>query len=108
MFMMPLDSRPGTYWPEGQDLPSGAPTESERAEAIELGNLHPAFLGGAFLDDALPGEVEIARIELRSTTADVMSVRARPAGDGIAYRIVDEYEDEWRIPRDESAQPLTL
>ncbi len=107
--MTPLDERPATYWPEGRNLPSGAPTEAERAESAVLGTtLHPSFLGGAYLPEALPGEVEIAHIEFRSTTADVISMRARPIGNGIAYRLVDEYENEWQIPQDRSQQPLTL
>jgi hypothetical protein len=44
-------------------------------------------------------EVEIARVELESTTADVISLRVRPAGSRIKYRLADEYETEFRLPR---------
>ena len=39
-----------------------------------------------------------------------MSVRARPDGDGIAYRVIDEYPEDssWRLPIERSEQPLTL
>ena len=85
--MTDIDQRPLTYWPEGSEVPSVAESET---------------------DDALPGEVEIAFIELKSTLGDVMSVRARPIGERIAYRVVDENEGAWRLPRDESDEPLTL
>jgi len=54
------------------------------------------------------GEVEIARICLRSTTSDVISLRARPNEAGIAYRIVDEYEGKFFLPITQSKLPLTL
>jgi hypothetical protein len=51
-----------------------------------------------YLPDCLPGEVEIARIELKSTTGDVISVRARPLGrTRIAYRVIDEYPEDWTL-----------
>lgn len=87
---------------------SGAPSPTQRAEAIELGKQHPAFLGGAYLPDGAPSEVEIARIESRSTTGDVMSIRARREGRHIAYRVVDEYEMHWVVPMSSSEAPLTL
>jgi hypothetical protein len=105
---MDMDQRPETYWPEGRPAPSGAPTESERAEAKELGKQHPAFMGGAYLPDGLDGEVEIARLDSQSVTGDVMSLRAHRAGDRIAYRLVDEYEVDWHLPIPESDAPLTL
>lgn len=58
-----------------------------------LGRLHPWFMGGEYLPDYLPGELEIARIVLESTTMDVVSIRARPDGRLIRYRVVDEYPD---------------
>lgn len=59
-----------------------------------LGNVHPMFLGGNFLPDATNGEIEIARIEIASTTGDVTALLARPERGKIHYRIVDEYEGE--------------
>ena len=77
-----------------------------------LGCLHPWFMGGEFLPDYLPGELEIARIVLESTTMDVASVRARPDGRLIRYRVVDEYPDigpfQVLTGPTISAQPLTL
>ena len=73
-----------------------------------LGQIHPSFMGGEYLPLSLPGEVEIARICLRSTTADVISLRARPVGAGISYRVVDEYEGEFSLPIVLSESPLSL
>ncbi len=76
-----------------------------------LGPLHPWWMGGEFLPAYLPGEVEIARIVLASTTMDVTSVRARPADGRISYRVVDEYPDIGPFVSLEptiSERPLTL
>jgi hypothetical protein len=73
-----------------------------------LGRIHPSFMGGEYLPPYLPGEVEIARICLRSTTSDVISLRARPAPEGITYRVVDEYDAEFYLPIPASKEPLTL
>jgi hypothetical protein len=75
-----------------------------------LGRIHPALMGGEYLPRLRPGEVEIARIVLQSVTLDVISVRARPVGTRIAYRVVDEQAGACRYecrPRT-SARPLTL
>lgn len=76
------------------------------------GAIHPSHLGGEFLPDPRLGEVEIARVELASVTADVYQVLACPTSDGrIGYRVVDEYWDEgsrFDIEPDTSDQPLTL
>ncbi len=58
-----------------------------------LGPLHPWWMGGEYLPKYLPGEAEITRIVLESTTMDVTSIRARPDGRLIRYRVVDEYPD---------------
>jgi hypothetical protein len=77
-----------------------------------LGALHPAWMGGEYLPDCLPGEVEIARIVLASTTQDVLSVRARRRGGRYRYRMVDEYPEPgqpgWICRPASSARPLTL
>lgn len=91
------------------------------AERDSWGRLHPALMGGEYLPELEEGEVEIVRIELQSTTADVIQVRAKPVGDNsgedasagrIRYRVVDEYTD---IPEHNpecspelSDQPLNL
>jgi hypothetical protein len=51
------------------------------------------------------------RIELDSTTSDVISLWARPIGRKrlrIAYTLVDEYDTEYGIRPARTARPLTL
>jgi hypothetical protein len=57
----------------------------------QLSQIHPTFMGGEYLPDCGRNEVEIVRIELESTTYDVISLRARPAGSRIAYSLVDSH-----------------
>jgi hypothetical protein len=77
-----------------------------------LGSHHPSWMGGEYLPRYLPGEVEIARIALDSTTQDVISFRARRRRGGrrILYRVVDEYPEgaDWTWRPASSAQPLTF
>jgi hypothetical protein len=73
-----------------------------------LGEIHPSFMGGEYLPNYDRSEVEIARIELESTTFDVISLRARPVGTRIKYRLVDEYSTEFRLPQQTSRQPFPL
>ncbi len=99
------------YWNAGRleeldpallnDVPDDAVRQS-------LGRIDPSFMGGEYLSAYLYGEVEIARICLRSTTSDVISLRARPNEAGIAYRIVDEYKGDFFLPITQSKLPLTL
>jgi hypothetical protein len=70
--------------------------------------IHPSFMGGEYLPDYGRDEVEIARIELESTTSDVISVRARPRGKRIEYSVRDEYQTEYRLAQKTSRQPLSL
>lgn len=79
--------------------------ESQRER---LGLIHPSFMGGEYLPNYGRSEVEIARIELESTTSDVISLRARPSGSRIKYRLVDEYQTEFRLPQQTSVQPFSL
>jgi len=72
------------------------------------GLIHPTFMGGEYLPDYGRSEIEIARIELASTTNDVISLRARPIGSRIKYRLVDEYSSEFRLPQQTSSQPFSL
>jgi hypothetical protein len=60
------------------------------ADRKALEALHPMFMGGNYLPDTETGEVEIARIRIRSTTFDVTCVCARPVDGEIHYRVVDE------------------
>ena len=64
--------------------------EDRRARAA----IHPSFMGGEYLPDYEEGELEMARLSLRSVTADVISIRLRRTEDGFVYRIVDEYMDQ--------------
>ena len=60
----------------------------------ELGRIHPYFMGGEYLPGFLPGETVVGRIDLKSTTHDVIELRARPLSDGrIGVRWVDEYPE---------------
>jgi hypothetical protein len=80
----------------------------DQCRALE--RIHPLFMGGNYLPGLRPGEVEIARIFIQSTTGDVTAVYARRVGDRIRYRVVDEYDGETlegKTTRD-SAKPLTL
>jgi len=72
------------------------------------GSIHPMLMGGEYLPDYEEGEVEIARVALDSTTCDVISVRARPEGKRIRYRVVDEYSSDYVLEFDQSNKPLTL
>ena len=51
-----------------------------------IGRIHPSFMSGEYLPNYARHEVEIARIELESTTSDVISVRARLSGERIKTR----------------------
>jgi hypothetical protein len=82
-------------------------SESDRRRA---GAIHPSLMGGEYLPDNDPGEIEIARITLASVTQDVTSVYAARTSDGIRFRVVDEYDGETLTAPSEftSAEPLTL
>ena len=57
-------------------------------------------MGGEYLPGYRRNEVEIVRIELDSTTSDVISLRARPIGrkrPRIVYTLVDEHQTELRL-----------
>jgi hypothetical protein len=75
-----------------------------------LESIHPMFMGGNYLPDTEDGEVEIARIRIRSTTLDVTSVYARTEGGLIRYRVVDEYDGDTLDGPSETttALPMTL
>jgi hypothetical protein len=76
--------------------------EDRRARAA----IHPSFMGGEYLPDFEEGELEVARLSLRSVTADVISVRLRRTEDGFVYRIVDEYMDQY--PNGLLGEPTTI
>lgn len=72
--------------------------------------IHPMFMGGNYLPDTEDGEVEIARISIKSTTYDVTCVYARRDGGAIHYRVVDEYEGDTLQGTTETRtdKPMTL
>lgn len=113
-----LDFVPETYWDEldshvGKDL-----NEFERRlraaistgvwSDIRLPAVRFGFEGGNYLPKFLNCEVEIARLALESTTWDVKSIRARPTSRGIAYRIVDEYDNKYSFRPKTSRRPLSM
>jgi hypothetical protein len=85
---------------------AGLPEEERNA----IGRIHPLLMGGEYLPDQDEGEIEIARIEINSTTGDVTSVYARQDGPIIRYRVVDEYDGGTLSGPTEctSTEPLTL
>ena len=72
------------------------------------GAVHPSHLGGEYLPRRRKDEVEIARISLRSVTADQISLRARRLVGRIGYRIVDEYSSTYVCHPANSVSPLSL
>jgi hypothetical protein len=82
------------------------PDEDRRA----LGRLHPSFMGGEYLPDRRDTEVEIARINIDSTTSDVTSVYVKAGKDRIRYRVVDEYNGDTLSEKRtrSSKRPLSL
>ena len=96
---------------DGEELgPRVAAPELDAESRIQLGRLHPWFLGGEYLPNAMRNEIEIARIVIASTTQDATSIYARPLGKRIAYRIVDEYGGDTLTGRSTrtSMRPLSL
>ena len=99
------------YWNAGQieelngELLQGKIPEELRQR---LGRMDPSFMGGEYLPDPKNNEVEIARMELESTTSDVISIRATRRARCIRYRIVTEYEWEHTPAQRTSRRPLTL
>jgi len=90
---------------DGRSLKS-ALDEDERVAA---GRVHPWLMGGEYLPDIYPNEVEIARVVLTSVTMDVTSIRARHTKHCIVYRIVDEYCDrEYSLKPKTSKRPLKM
>jgi hypothetical protein len=61
-------------------LPEPTYDALSREERERFGRTHPAFMGGEYLPRYQANAVEIVRIQFRSTTTDVISVRARQLG----------------------------
>ncbi len=76
---------------------------------FDLGRIHPFFMGGEYLPARLYDEVTIVRINLQSTTFDVIELRARRIPGGkIGLRWVDEYETEFTQPVQEVECPFSF
>ena len=98
----------------GDDL-SGIPEEITGEVLDEVGirawgGIHPMFMGGEFLPGFRSGEIEIARVSIKSTTYDVNSIRAKMGANRIRYRFYDEYDGETTTGKTSrtSIRPLTL
>ena len=77
-------------------------------ERFRLASIHPMFMGGEYLPDYGTEETEIARIELKSVTADVISIRARLEDETIHYSVVDEYEGKFTLETETGDDPFSL
>ena len=73
-----------------------------------FGQIHPSFMGGEYLPDCTSEETEIARIELKSTLADVISIRAKREGDEYVYSVVDEHGETYSLFTETSIDTFTL
>jgi hypothetical protein len=91
---------------EGDELLYEESLPEDLREAV--GRIHPALMGGEYLPDLEDDGVEIARVELDSTMADVISIRATRDGELIRYAVVDEYDTERRISSETSSIPLEM
>jgi len=82
----------------------------DEEERVTFGRFHPGFMGGEYLPNRREAEIEIARINIDSTTSDVTSVYARRGKSRIYYRVVDEYQGNTltRPVTRTSVRPLTL
>ena len=77
-------------------------------ERFRLASIHPMFMGVEYLPDYARDETEIARIELKSIMADVVSIRARIEDDTIHYSVVDEYEGKFTLETEIGFEPFSL
>ncbi|HYD77550.1 hypothetical protein [Ramlibacter sp.] len=78
---------------DSTDLPEPLLSEHLGDDARRAwGSFHPSLLGGEYLPERKPGEVEVARIVIASTTMDVTCVYASEADGRVVVRVVDEYE----------------
>ena len=92
-------------------VPEGFGAEELSSENRQgWGLVHPMCMGGEFLLPCEPGELEIARLTIRSTTYDVVSVRAKRLKNRIRVRVDDEYDGETLNKKHTctSVHPLTL
>jgi hypothetical protein len=82
---------------------------SHSLTAMELGDWArsgPSWVGGEALPDCLAGEIEMARIVINSPCYDVISLRARRSDGQVAYRMVDERDNTYRLLLDATTRPV--
>lgn len=132
-----LNYRPDTYWPDelnqeqllaripgqvrrdiarqvmAEDGDAGlnavaANEDFNEVDRRDWGMVHPSCMGGEYLPQLGHDDVEIARISLKSTMADQISIRAARVDGRIRYSVDDEYETEYELAFTESEMPLTL
>ena len=84
--------------------------KSKLSEPIKnaQGGIHPWMMGGEYLPDLYPNEVELCRVVLKSTTMDVASFRVRKQKYRLVYRIVDEYGNKFILMQRTSVEPLSM
>ncbi|MBM3901705.1 MAG: hypothetical protein FJ379_06395 [Verrucomicrobia bacterium] len=95
----------GTLEKLGDELQSAEVSDEVRDQ---LGRIHPSLMGGEYLPSYQRQETEIVRIELESTTSDVISIRGRCWKRRIRYRVVDEYQETFEVKPATSQRPFTL
>lgn len=70
---------------------------------------HPWMMGGEYLPNLENDEIEIARVILKSTTLDIISINAKKEKNRISYFIADEYGDkEWNVTPSKTIKPLSF
>lgn len=73
------------------------------------GRKHPWLLGGEELPDLYDNEIEICRIVIKSSTLDIISLRAQKIENELHFRIVDEHEiNDYQLPYKISKSPLSM
>ena len=76
-------------------------------ERFRLASIHPMFMGGEYLPDCNSNETEIARVTLRSTMQDVISIRAKEE-DGELHYSVDRRIRRSRVQPMDGLQPKAV
>lgn len=77
-------------------------------EKLAQGRIHPILMGGEYLPNLRQGEVEIARVSMKSVMGDSVSVRARWKNGKICYDVVDEHRTKYIFLPESSDVPLTF
>ncbi len=100
--------RPASYWMPADAAGPDASCSSGNVAGSTI-RRRPFFdLGREFLPAHERDKIEIALVSLASVTGDLISIRARPSGTRIVYRIEDEYGTNFRFYPKHSVQPISL